>query len=149
MNTQPSSWTGQFGWLVECSFTKWLWVHIPLYPLKLQIWRLLWASSSLAFRQIIECGFGRGMKITYNINLWITLNKCLTYFFTATIYPFLVHLDILSFMKNSYTLDSLSRVCKQKIERYTIWQTGRLPVQGTWLGLVTQSVTWGSMWPTA
>ena len=27
-------------------------------------------------------------------------------------------------------------------------QVGRLPVQGTWLDLVTQSVIWGSMWPT-
>ena len=27
-------------------------------------------------------------------------------------------------------------------------QVGRLPVQGTWLGLVSQSVIGGSMWPT-
>ena len=26
-------------------------------------------------------------------------------------------------------------------------QVGKLPAQGTWLGLVTQSVIWGSMWP--
>ena len=27
-------------------------------------------------------------------------------------------------------------------------QVGSLSIQGTWLGLVTQSVIWGSMWPT-
>ena len=36
---------------------------------------------------------------------------------------FLVHLDILSLMKNNYTLDSLRRVCKQKTEMYTTWQS--------------------------
>ena len=61
---------------------------------------------------------------------------------------FLVHLDILSFMKNNYTFDNLRRVCEHKTEICTNWQIGRLLVQGTWLGLVTWSVTWGSMWPT-
>ena len=61
---------------------------------------------------------------------------------------FLVHLDILSFMKNNYTFDTLRRVCEHKTEICTNWQIGRLLVQGTWLGLVTRSVTWGSMWPT-
>ena len=46
------------------------------------------------------------------------------------------------------TLHSLRRVFKQKTEMYTTWQIGWLPVQGTWLGYVSQSVTWGSMWPT-
>ena len=41
---------------------------------------------------------------------------------------------------HNYILDSLRRVCKQKIEMYTTLQTGRLPIQDTWLGLVTQSV---------
>ena len=53
----------------------------------------------------------------------------------------LVHLD-LSLMKNNYTFDSLRRVFKQKTEMYSTWQIGWLPVQGTWLGLVSQSVTW-------
>ena len=51
-------------------------------------------------------------------------------------------------MKNNYTFDSLSIVFKQKTEMYSTWQIGWLPVQGTWLGLVSQSVTWGSMGPT-
>ena len=51
-------------------------------------------------------------------------------------------------MNNNYTFDGLRRVCKQKTEMYTTWQIGWLPVQGTWLGLVSQSVTRGSMWPT-
>ena len=51
-------------------------------------------------------------------------------------------------MKNNYTFASLKRVWKQKTEMYTTWQIGGLPVQGTWLGCVSQSVTSGSMWPT-
>ena len=67
--------------------------------------------------------------------------------FLCRLLPFLVHLDILSFMKKNYTLDSLKRICKQKIEVHTTWQIGKLPVQGNWLGLVTQSVLWAFMWP--
>ena len=37
--------------------TKWVWVRIPLLSLKLQIWCLLRARSSLTFRQSIECRF--------------------------------------------------------------------------------------------
>ena len=37
--------------------TKWLWVRIPLRSLKLQIWRLLQARSSLTFRQTVEGRF--------------------------------------------------------------------------------------------
>ena len=50
--------------------TKWLWVRIPLLSLKLQIWHLLQARSSLTFRQTIECRFTlklvRDMIITYS-----------------------------------------------------------------------------------
>ena len=38
--------------------------------------------------------------------------------FFAANYPFLVTLDILSVMNNNYTLDSLRRVPKQKIDMY-------------------------------
>ena len=44
-------------WLSVRLRTKWLWVQIPLQSLKLQIWRLLRARGSLAFRQTIECRF--------------------------------------------------------------------------------------------
>ena len=44
-------------------------------------------------------------------------------------------------MKNNSTFDGLSRVCEQKTEMYTTCQIGWFPVQGTWLGLVSQSVT--------
>ena len=37
--------------------TTWLWVWIPLQSLKLQIWCLLRARSSLTFTQTIECRF--------------------------------------------------------------------------------------------
>ena len=37
--------------------TTWLWVRIPLLSLKLEIWHLLRARSSLTFWQTIECGF--------------------------------------------------------------------------------------------
>ena len=44
-------------WLSVRLRTKWLWVRIALLSLKLQIWHLLRARSSLTFRQTIECGF--------------------------------------------------------------------------------------------
>ena len=57
-------------WLSVHLKTKWLWVRIALLSLKLQIWRLLPARSSLTFRQTIECGFTlkivRDMTITYS-----------------------------------------------------------------------------------
>ena len=50
--------------------TKCLWVWIPLLPLKLQIWRLLRARSSLTFRETVECRFilklVPDMTITYS-----------------------------------------------------------------------------------
>ena len=58
-------------------------------------------------------------------------------------FTFLVHLDILSIVKNNYTFDGLRRVCQQKTEMYTTGQIGWLQVQGTWLGLVSQSVNDG------
>ena len=39
-------------WLSVRLRTTWLWVRISLQSLKLQIWRLLWARSSLTFRQL-------------------------------------------------------------------------------------------------
>ena len=57
-------------WLSVCLRTKWLWVRIMSLSLKFQIWRLLRARSSLAFRQTIECGLTLklilDMIITYN-----------------------------------------------------------------------------------
>ena len=44
-------------WLSVHLRTKRLWVRITLLSLKLQIWRLLRARSSLTFRQTIECRF--------------------------------------------------------------------------------------------
>ena len=60
-------------WLSVGLRTKWLWVRIPLLLLKLPVWRLLPARSSLTFRQSIECRFSlkllRSMIIT---NRWIS-----------------------------------------------------------------------------
>ena len=57
-------------WLSVRLRTKWLWVRISLLSLKLQIWRLLRARSSLIFMQTIECEFTlklvRDMIITYS-----------------------------------------------------------------------------------
>ena len=57
-------------WLSVHLRTKWLWVQITLAPLKLPIWHLLWARSSLPFRQTIEFGFTlkliHDMIITYS-----------------------------------------------------------------------------------
>ena len=57
-------------WLSVRLRTKWLWARISMLSVKLQIWRLLRATSSLTFRQTIECGFTmklvRDLKITYS-----------------------------------------------------------------------------------
>ena len=57
-------------WLSVRLLTKWLWVRITLLSLKLQIWGMLRARSSLTFRQTIECRFTlklvRDMIITYS-----------------------------------------------------------------------------------
>ena len=58
-------------WLSVCLQSKWLWVRISLLSLKLQIRCLLWARSSLIFRQTVACGFNlklvRDMIITHSI----------------------------------------------------------------------------------
>ena len=54
--------------------TKWLWVRIPLLSLKLQIWHLPRARSSLTFRQAIECGSPLKLTCTWhdnNIQTWL------------------------------------------------------------------------------
>ena len=66
-------------WLSVRLQTKWLWVRIPLQSLKLQIWRLLRARSSLTFRQTIECRFTlklvHDMTITYRkVWSWLWVN---------------------------------------------------------------------------
>ena len=57
-------------WLSVRLRTKWLWVQITLLSLKLQIWLLLRARSSLTFRQTIKCRFTlkplHDMIITYS-----------------------------------------------------------------------------------
>ena len=57
--------------------TKWLWVRISLLSLKLQIWHLLRARSSLTFKQTIEYGFTlklvRGKVITNTPSNMISL----------------------------------------------------------------------------
>ena len=57
-------------WLSVCLQTKWLWVRISLLSLKLQIWCLLQARSSLTFRQTTDCRFTlkliRDMIISYS-----------------------------------------------------------------------------------
>ena len=53
-----------------------------------------------------------GQNWLKNINLSVTLNKCLTYFFAA-IWPFLVPLDILKSLESNYTVESVRKVFKQ------------------------------------
>ena len=70
--TQPFRpvWLNGWVFVYACSFTKWLWVRISLLSLKLQIWCLLPARSSLTLSQTIECEFTlklvRDMIITYS-----------------------------------------------------------------------------------
>ena len=62
--------TSMAKWLSIRLRNKWLWIRISLLSLKLQIWHLLRARSSLTFRQTIECGLTvkpvRDMIITYS-----------------------------------------------------------------------------------
>ena len=52
-------------WLSVRLRTKWLWVPVSLLSLKLQIWHLFRARSSLTFRKTIECGFT--LKFVYDM----------------------------------------------------------------------------------
>ena len=61
-------------WLSVGLLTKWLWIRITLLSLKLQIWRLLRARSSLTFRQTIECGFT--LKIVRDIIIAYIIMHC-------------------------------------------------------------------------
>ena len=62
--------TSLIKWLSVRLRSKRLGVPIPMLSIKLKIWRLLQARSSLTFRQTIECGFilkvVRDMIIAYN-----------------------------------------------------------------------------------
>ena len=62
--------TSLIKWLSVRLRSKRLGVPIPMLSIKLKIWRLLQARSSLTFRQNIECGFTlkviRDMIIAYN-----------------------------------------------------------------------------------
>ena len=75
-------------WLSVRLRTKSLWVRILLLSLKLQIWCVLGARSSLTFRQTIECGFTlklvRDMMISYSKNfLHLTANAPLIFYFES------------------------------------------------------------------
>ena len=59
----------------------------------------------------------------------------------------LVPLNILSLII-IILLTVLGEYISRKLKCITTWQIDRLPVMSTWLGLVTQSVIWGSMQPT-
>ena len=74
--------------------TKWLWVWISLLSLKLRIWRLFQARSSLTFRQTIKCRFTPkfvgDMIVTYSQHILflkklilIFCNVSLTHFFNS------------------------------------------------------------------
>ena len=76
-------------WLSVRLRTKWLWVRISLLSPKHQIWRLLWARSSLPFRQTIECGStlklicdmmitrSRNRSLLNNPGVWVAFSKTL------------------------------------------------------------------------
>ena len=65
-------------WLSVCLRSNWLGFPIPMLSLKLKIWRLLQARSSLTFRQTIECGFilklSRDIIKTYTQLWWCQQN---------------------------------------------------------------------------
>ena len=82
-------------WLSVRLRNKWFWVRISLLSPKLQIWRLLWARSSLPFKQTIECGFTLklicDMIITHSRNRsllkipsgWVAFSKTLLKYWTT------------------------------------------------------------------
>ena len=55
-------------WLSVPLRTKWLWVRISLLSVKLRIWRLLQAGSSLTYRQTLECEFT--LKLVRDMIIW-------------------------------------------------------------------------------
>ena len=107
-------------WLSVRLRTKWLWVRIPLLSLKLQIWRLLRAWSSLTFRQTTECRFTlkliRDMIITYSqTSIFVIIRRIYHYrfmcnhiknerYFASFLHFWNLHYTLLSiFQKNKET----------------------------------------------
>ena len=81
-------------WLSVRLRTKCLWVRIPLLSLKLQIWPLLRARSSLTFRQTIECRLTLklvlGMIIIYSQIISSNIFIMIRNFLFNTLIPFCV-----------------------------------------------------------
>ena len=69
----------------------------------------------------------------YTISKWPSL----FFKFFKNFFPFLCHFV-------TYNRKYYEWLCRLRCHIQVV----RLPVQGTWLGLVTLSVIWGSMWPT-
>ena len=59
-------------WLSVRLRTTWFWVGISLLSLKLQVWCMLRARSSLTFRQTIGCGFT--LKLVHDMITYSQLN---------------------------------------------------------------------------
>ena len=102
-----------------CSRTKWFWVRIPLLSLKLQIWSLLQARSSLTFRWTIECRFT--LKLV--LNTMITYNQ--------------YHSCLLFFSGSGLRTDSVTRIT------WFTWQTASIFKQNfylTWSLFLNESI---------
>ena len=112
MNSQPFR-LNLAKWLSVHLQTKWLWVRIMLLSLKLQIWCLLQARSSLTFRRTLECRFSLefvcDIIITYNsfsgftcslilISLTISPLQCSRYFFLSHLSSLIVLDFVLSIL---------------------------------------------------
>ena len=71
------------------------------------------------------------LLILYSISRWPSL----FFKFLESLSPFLCHFV-------TYNRDYYEWLCR--LRRHS--QVGRLPIQGTWLGLVAESVIWESVW---
>ena len=71
LTTKLNHLTSLANWLSVRLWTKWLWVRVQLQSLKLQIPRLLWARSSLTFRQL------ESVDTLWNVNVtWQEYTVC-------------------------------------------------------------------------
>ena len=74
LTTQLNRLVSSAKWLSVHLPTKWLWIRIPLLLLKLQIWRLLRARSSLNFGQTTYFGFTLRL-VRYTITTYSQMHR--------------------------------------------------------------------------
>ena len=133
--------------------TKKLWVRVPLQSLKFHISRLLWARSSLTFRQLFECRFtlkrvrdmitysqlkllGFGPARTFTLLMFSCIQKLSLLFITMT-----TRISILRFTSIQTQMHIFISYQSKKTNNIL----GRSSYRKTWLSIYNVQKLWTSI----